>query len=103
MQIIVFEDLLVSKLNSAALGRPAYALSCGSYRLVDWLLALADETRAALRGVVRPHLVELQRCDFPALAAGGPGKNGRPGYLFVNARLVPSVGVWETLKGILKE
>jgi glucose-1-phosphate thymidylyltransferase len=103
MHIIVFEDLLVSRLYPAALGRPAYSLSCGSYRLVDWLLALADEARASLRGVVRPHLVELQKFDFPALNAAPAGANGRPGYLFVNARLVPAIGNWETLRKIIAD
>lgn len=103
MHIVVFEDLLVPRLNPAALARPAYALSCGSYRLIDWVMRLGQETRSTLQGVVRPHLVEMQQCDFPDLAAVAAGQNGRSGYLFVNARLVPSVAVYETLRRIIAD
>ena len=37
MEIIVFEDRYVPRLHPITVGRPAYAISCGSYRLVDWL------------------------------------------------------------------
>lgn len=63
MNIVLFEDAAVAKLYPITVGRPAYAVSCASYTLVD-LLTPCSET---IRGVVRPHLIELQKCDRPAL------------------------------------
>ena len=95
MNIIVFEDELVTRLQPVTLGRPAYAISCGSYRLVDWL----RELQCPLRGVVRRYLAEIQRIDFADLAQ--PPASGAT--LMVNARLVPSVEVFQQLKALLKE
>lgn len=104
MQIVVFEDLAVPRLNPVTLGRPAYAITCGSYRLIDWIAQLGGEFSAHLRGVVRPHLVEIQKHDFSALNPQAKAlTNGRSGALFVNARAVPSVGTYETLKQIITD
>jgi glucose-1-phosphate thymidylyltransferase len=86
MQVIVFEDSHVGDLAPITTGRPAYAISCASYRLIDWLRA----TGFPIVGAVRDHLVQLQSLDFglpPFTAdkvAGGP-------VLAINARLVPAV------------
>jgi glucose-1-phosphate thymidylyltransferase len=72
------------------LARPAYAITCGSYRLVDWIRELGGSRR----GIVRSHLEEIQRVDFGDLAsepAAGP-------TLLVNARVVPSVFAFQQLK-----
>ncbi len=95
MNIIVFEDEQVTRLHPVSLGRPAYAISCGSFRLIDWLRELG----CPLRGVVRPYLAELQRIDFADLAQSlTPGPT-----LMVNARLVPSVDTFQQLRSLLKE
>lgn len=99
MQIIVFEDDLVSRLYPIALGRPAYAIGCGSYRLVDWLLEIAAETGARLQGIVRPHLATIQHVDFPQLAS--IAASGNLPALLVNARMVPSVAAAKALKQML--
>src|SRR6185436_4686399 len=85
----------VTRLQPITLGRPAYAISCGSFRLIDWLRELG----CPLRGVVRPYLAELQRIDFADLAQPlnlGP-------TLLVNARLVPSVDAFRQLQVLLRE
>jgi UDP-N-acetylglucosamine diphosphorylase / glucose-1-phosphate thymidylyltransferase / UDP-N-acetylgalactosamine diphosphorylase / glucosamine-1-phosphate N-acetyltransferase / galactosamine-1-phosphate N-acetyltransferase len=101
MQIVVFEDEHVSRLFPITLGRAAYAIGCGSYRLIDWLARLSHETGAALHGVVRPHLAAIQKLDYPELAAKPP-TGGTP-LLIINARLVPSVAVYHALARLLKE
>jgi len=65
MQIVIFEDEQVSRLFPITVGRVAYAISCGSYRLIDWLQRLSRETGATLHGIVRPHLAAIQTLDFP--------------------------------------
>ena len=70
MQLLVFEDDLVSRLYPITIGRPAYAISCASYRLIDWIGTLTRELSAKGYGVVRPHLADHQRLDF-ALDGGG--------------------------------
>ncbi|MCU0959147.1 MAG: glucose-1-phosphate thymidylyltransferase [Pirellulaceae bacterium] len=97
MQTITFEDEFVHQLAPVALARPAYAMLCGSYRLVDWLELLDDAPQA----VVREHLVRIQELDFPCFrrrnesAARGP-------TMWINARLVPSHQTYLTL-GALRD
>lgn len=100
MQIVVFEDEHVSRLYPITVSRPAYAVTCASYRLIDWLARLSRETGIVLRGIVRPHLAEIQRLDFPAISANVP--KAQTPTLLVNARLVPSVANYEALKGLLE-
>lgn len=101
MQIIVFEDDLVSRLYPVAIGKPAYAVGCGSYRLVDWLIELADQHQARLRGIVRPHLATIQHVDYPQLAS--IAANGELPALLVNARMVPSVSAAKALGAMIVE
>jgi UDP-N-acetylglucosamine diphosphorylase / glucose-1-phosphate thymidylyltransferase / UDP-N-acetylgalactosamine diphosphorylase / glucosamine-1-phosphate N-acetyltransferase / galactosamine-1-phosphate N-acetyltransferase len=96
MQIVVFEDEQVARLYPLTIGRPAYALSCGSYRLIDWLARLGGELAAPLRGVVRPHLKAIQELDFPQFNPQPPTKDTP--LLAVNARLAPSAGVHRRLR-----
>ena len=100
MQIVVFEDEHVPRLYPLTVGRAAYATSCGSYRLIDWLARLANETGIVLRGVVRPHLAEIQRLDFPQISSAAP--TIETPALLVNARLVPSVAAYQELKRLLE-
>src|SRR5687767_12044049 len=96
MQLLVFEDDLVSRLYPITVGRPAYAISCASYRLIDWIGVLTRELSAKAHGVVRPHLAEHQRLDYQEL--GGGAATQREGMLLVNARLVPSAAAAETVR-----
>ena len=99
MQIILFEDEFVPRLYPITVGRPAYNVSCASYRLIDWATELAAETGATLRGVVRPHLATLQQVDF--LQFSSPSvTNGLPALL-INARLVPSVANFRFLRELV--
>ncbi|HTU26459.1 MAG TPA: putative sugar nucleotidyl transferase [Pirellulales bacterium] len=88
MQIVVFEDERVADLAPITLARPAFAISCGSRRLVDLLAELGPPVHA----VVRTHLKALVTADFPELATVSDNlAAARPGpTLWVNARLVPS-------------
>lgn len=95
MNILVFEDEHVLRLNPISLARPAYAITCGAYRLVDWLRELGDPRR----GLVRDYLREIQRVDFADLATPSPSGT----TLMVNARLVPSVDVFHQLKNWIKQ
>jgi UDP-N-acetylglucosamine diphosphorylase / glucose-1-phosphate thymidylyltransferase / UDP-N-acetylgalactosamine diphosphorylase / glucosamine-1-phosphate N-acetyltransferase / galactosamine-1-phosphate N-acetyltransferase len=95
MQIVVFEDELVTRLYPITIGRPAYAISCGSFRLVDWLARLAERAKDPLAAVVRPHLASIQRLDFTQFSAMAT-ENCRP-LLLVNARTVPCVQNFEAL------
>ena len=63
VQIITFEDEHVHNLYPVTLGRPAYAVLCGSYRLIDWIERLDRSPRA----LVRDHLLDLQTADYPAM------------------------------------
>jgi glucose-1-phosphate thymidylyltransferase len=100
MQIVVFEDEQVSRLFPIALGRAAYAISCGSFRLIDWLGQLSRETGATLHGVVRPHLAAIQKLDYPQFSAKPP--TSQTPLLVVNARLVPSVAAYGGLRRLIE-
>ena len=95
MKIVVFEDEHVSRLYPVTLGRPAYAISCGSFRLLDWLQLLEQP----IHGIVRPHLETIQTCDYAHLGDGSLGQ--ADDLLFVNARMVPSRTAFEILQKII--
>ena len=82
---LVFEDELVQQLAPITTGRLAYAVTCASYRLIDFLLPIAGPTV----GLVRPHMQAMQKHDFSEVETQLDSK--LPWTLVVNARLVPSV------------
>jgi UDP-N-acetylglucosamine diphosphorylase / glucose-1-phosphate thymidylyltransferase / UDP-N-acetylgalactosamine diphosphorylase / glucosamine-1-phosphate N-acetyltransferase / galactosamine-1-phosphate N-acetyltransferase len=96
-EIVVFEDAQVSRLDPVATARPAYAITCGSYRLVDWLSQLGARI---ICGIVRPHLRQIQRLDFGALCGEEP--SDASARLYVNARLIASRKNFETLRDWIK-
>ena len=98
MQLIVFEDRHVDRLFPITIGRLAYNISCGSYRLIDWIDLLAAQRRLTLCGVCRRYLNEIQTVDFARLAGASP--NGAPSVL-INARIVPSVKTFDALLQII--
>jgi glucose-1-phosphate thymidylyltransferase len=111
MPVVVFEDSDVGQLFPITTGRPALAISCGGYRLIDLLETLGEP----LCAVVRPHLGGVLEADFPDLKVG-PGC--RPGpeivpsgpstfdtqkaQLFVNARVVPSTAARDALRDLYR-
>jgi glucose-1-phosphate thymidylyltransferase len=109
MPLVVFEDADVAQLYPISTGRPAFAITCGGYRLIELLETLDAPTSA----VVRPHLGSVIEADFPALNVGPPRRGGpdaahgsqpisdaQKAHLFVNARVVPSAASRDTLKQI---
>ncbi len=64
MNIILFEDARVGVLAPVTTGRPAFAVSCGSFRLSDLISYLTDEPDQVI-AVVRPHLRDVVAADFP--------------------------------------
>jgi glucose-1-phosphate thymidylyltransferase len=97
MRVVVFEDKHVLRLYPMAVARPAYAITCGSYRLIDWLRLL----NCPLGGIVRPYLTVLQELDFHDLHS--PSVTAGETVLFVNARLVPSHTNSVRLQNLIKE
>jgi glucose-1-phosphate thymidylyltransferase len=95
-RILLFEDPRVDQLHPVTLGRPAFDVNCGGFRLVD-LLGAFD---ASLGAIVRPHLREILAADYPELV--NPD-NGDGLTLAANARLVPSVAVRRELDRLLRE
>ena len=95
MLIVVFEDELVPQLDPVALGRPAFAISCGSRRLIDLVADLGCPVQAS----VRQHLAEIVTADFPQIALVN-GPTDRPA-LWVNARLVPSQAALAALRQLM--
>ena len=95
--ILCFEDAAVQRLAPVVTARPAYAISCASHRLIDWLgqlnlLILAD---------CRPHLRGIQKLDFGIDQAPQPTKlTGTT--LLVNARLVPSPRLFKLFSDIIR-
>lgn len=93
MPLLIFEDEHVARLHPVSLSRPAYAISVGSYRLIDRLLAWNE----GIATVIRPHLRDVEQADFP-MTAREPHGDGL--VLAVNARLVPSTSVLQQLRAI---
>ena len=96
MQIILFEDEVDSQLAPVAAAEPAFAVTCGSYKLAQ----LAGEL-GTVYTVVRRHLAAVEAETFPQRVL--PKQPLTPPVLAVNARLVPAVSAIERLKAIAKE
>ncbi len=96
MNLILFEDEQVEQLAPLAHSRPAYAIGCGGFRLIDLVGELGC---GPARCAVRPHLRAVQQADGRALFAAGDSLEGRT--LLVNARLVPSVAALGSLRQLM--
>lgn len=94
--IFCFEDSSVGRLAPATTAKPAYAISCGSFRLIDWLRELGLPIFADCR----PHLRLIQRLDY-GLGSAREGLTPTDSVLLVNARLVPTVAAFRRLQELL--
>lgn len=95
MNIVVFEDAGVENLFPITTGRPAYAISCASLRLVDWLI----EFEGNLVGLVRPYLERIQLLDFPEFNQELDPK--LKWTIVVNARIAPTVSNMRRLQRLM--
>lgn len=84
MQILVYEDPAVQTLSPITTGRPAYGITCATFRLVDWLRL----TGLPILGCVRDHLVELQKLDY-GIPPWSSGNDQETPTFIINSRLVP--------------
>lgn len=96
MNVVLFEDEQVVQLYPITVGRPAFAISCGGYRLFDLVARLEAKCFAE----VRQHLREITALDF-GLSAPPETWEGR--WLLVNARLVPGVRHLDVLQELARE
>jgi UDP-N-acetylglucosamine diphosphorylase / glucose-1-phosphate thymidylyltransferase / UDP-N-acetylgalactosamine diphosphorylase / glucosamine-1-phosphate N-acetyltransferase / galactosamine-1-phosphate N-acetyltransferase len=94
VQIVLFEDELTAQLDPICTARPAFTMNCGSYRLLDFALQLGP-----VYTLVRKHLQGVEAVDAPERVP--PEKLLATTALFVNARMVPSVGVFHQLQSII--
>ncbi|WP_044302971.1 putative sugar nucleotidyl transferase [Rhodopirellula sallentina] len=109
MLIYCFEDDRVEQLAPIVHARPAYAIGCASYRLIDWLHTLRKEHEdACLVGEVRDYLVEIQSADYKiqtppkSLRSPTTTESEHPDVLLVNARLIPSVSNLRVLRDLVR-
>ena len=96
MKIVLYEDNQVKKLFPVTTGRPAYAITCASYRLIDWVEQLGVPTI----GLVRDYLRTIQELSFPDIRSVNGDRSNE--MLFINARVVPSRSSFEVLKNIIE-
>lgn len=92
MSILLFEDDRVTDLYPISVSRPAFTISCGSFRLID----LVAELGRPVRWLIRPHLREIQQADFGALSARPDDGHGL--VLLVNAAVAPSIATFQELR-----
>ncbi len=97
MQIICFEDDRVEQLRPITQARPTYAITCASFRLIDWLRRLSG----TVSGSVRTYLEVIQQLDYEVPSQSD--LDDKEGVLLVNARLVPKVGLEGKLKTLAGE
>jgi glucose-1-phosphate thymidylyltransferase len=94
MKIVLFEDRHVERLHPITLGRPAFAVRCGSFRLIDLLAELGMPIEAR----IRPQMRDLVKADYPLIGGRPASEDDRE--LLVNARMVPSVEIVQRLKAL---
>jgi glucose-1-phosphate thymidylyltransferase len=92
MNIILFEDSAAKQLAPITLTRPAWAISCASFRLVDWMTNIGS----SITSIVRPHLQTLQLNDWPQFKQSPEPSDGS--VVMVNARLAPTISNVELLR-----
>src|SRR5690606_21754780 len=97
MHVVLFEDALVRQLHAITLGRAAFHMSCGSYRLIELVRRLERPVRA----VVRPHIRAVLEDSEPGLISGMRDLWKSP-ILLVNARLLPSIRVLRQLEDLVR-
>jgi len=95
--VLCFEDAAVHRLAPVVTARPAYAISCASHRLIDWLGRL----ELPILADCRPHLRAVQKLDFGIDQALQPTPITGP-TLLVNARLVPSPRLFKLFSDIIR-
>ncbi|MEZ6092372.1 MAG: putative sugar nucleotidyl transferase [Pirellulaceae bacterium] len=98
MRILLFEDHLTDQLAPITTSRPAYAITCASYRLIDWIRELGKPITADVRSYLKP----IQTADFSDLESFDKWKadDAQP-LLAINARAVPSVKTFEALRKLV--
>lgn len=95
MSIILFEDQQVSWLYPITIGRPAFHITCGSYRLIDLVERLGHD----IQWVVREHLRDLH--PFEGQREGSANGSAARPTLLVNASMVPSPTALARLEQLL--
>ncbi|TWT52612.1 Bifunctional protein GlmU [Rubripirellula amarantea] len=103
MIVVCFEDSHVDDLQPVAIARPAYAITCAGYRLLDWL----EDLPGKKFGSVRSHLQMIQELDLglkspPSTLSDSQWSDDKDGVLLINARLCPSVATRERLVSFAK-
>ena len=99
MNWLVFEDDRARQLYPITIGRACYAISCGSFRLVDRLSEIAPNAFS----IVRRHMADIERFDFSQLTAFDSAKIGErisQPWICLNARLAPSTQTMDELKNL---
>lgn len=84
MRVCLFEDSKVSFLEPVALTRPAFALRCGAATVLDRIERWSGASEVGV--VVRPHLIDLCRLQYPAIVCNDAAWRGRDSTIYVNAR-----------------
>jgi UDP-N-acetylglucosamine diphosphorylase / glucose-1-phosphate thymidylyltransferase / UDP-N-acetylgalactosamine diphosphorylase / glucosamine-1-phosphate N-acetyltransferase / galactosamine-1-phosphate N-acetyltransferase len=94
MNVLLFEDERVGQLAPVTIGRPAYAIACGSFRLIELVREFGP-----MRRLVRPHLRGVETADsLDEMLADGPLDGPT---LLVSARLVPSMPAVAQLRALI--
>jgi glucose-1-phosphate thymidylyltransferase len=94
MNVLLFEDDRVGQLAPITIGRPAYAITCGSFRLITVARELGP-----LRRFVRPHLRGVEEAAAAEETLHEEKLDGAT--LLANARLVPSVAALAKLRELI--
>ncbi len=95
--IVFYEDEQVADLYPVTIGKPAYTINCGSFCLLDLAADLGAAFGRRVHALVRPHLREYRQAE----PMPGPSPARTESSVFINARLVPSMPVRETLTKII--
>jgi glucose-1-phosphate thymidylyltransferase len=98
MHIIIFEDHRVPHLFPATIARPAFAISIGTYRLID----LAQRFFKHVEVVVRPYLRTIVKLDFPGIWVSETHERSAP-VLALNARAVPHIDLFLRIQESIKQ
>lgn len=98
MHVLIFEDSRTDLLAPITISRPAYAITCASYRLIDWLRRLD----VPLSSQTRRYLQPIEREEFPDLIPVDRCRQQSQTLLAVNARAVPRRETFDALSRLIQ-
>lgn len=97
MNVLLFEDNNAAQMYPITTGRLSYAITCGSFRLIDWVRRL----ELPIFSDVRPYLRTIQNLDYPDVKEMDFIESDDT--LILNSLAVPCISTYKSIVSIIEQ